>query len=228
MESGATRGVDDGGLDRPASDVAGVPVAADATPYERPRGTYNCPVCGWNVPHREHAGEVIEQLCFELNAWKAWWQHVVLMLKSGIRPGCSVSQAKLNCDELVAGRGASSPAPFISPMFDKPPYVPAASDDGAGSKEQKMENNMVIGRMSIHDGFVAERTHDIEHPIRIGLSHGGDPLNPHTPIVWCELSESQCASLMAHIAKRGETGDTYREALAFLSASGIEDESVKK
>lgn len=85
-----------------------------------------------------------------------------------------------------------------------------------------MENtNMVIGRMHVNKGFVAERTHDAERPIRIGLSHGGDPFNQHTPVVWCEFTESEFASLMAHVARRGETGDTHREALRFLEETGI-------
>lgn len=86
------------------------------------------------------------------------------------------------------------------------------------------ENKMVIGRLHLHDGFVSERTHDAERPIRIGLSHGGDPFNPHVPVVWCELTEAECASLMAHVARRGETGETYAEALRFLQATGIETE----
>jgi hypothetical protein len=44
-------------------DAGGLPVAADAEAY--PKGTYNCPVCGWNVPHREHAGDIIERLMHE-------------------------------------------------------------------------------------------------------------------------------------------------------------------
>ena len=83
---------------------------------------------------------------------------------------------------------------------------------------------MIIGRMHIADGFIIERTPDAKTPIVLGLTHGGDPFNLNTPIVRIWLSESQCASIMAHIARRGETGDTYREALAFLQATGIEDE----
>lgn len=83
---------------------------------------------------------------------------------------------------------------------------------------------MIVGRMHISDGFVAERTHDEERPIRVGLSHGGDPFNHHTPVVWCTFTESEFASLMAHVARRGETGETHKEALAFLQATGIEDD----
>jgi len=30
------------------------------------KGTYNCPVCGWNQPHSEHAGDQILRLSAEL------------------------------------------------------------------------------------------------------------------------------------------------------------------
>ena len=83
---------------------------------------------------------------------------------------------------------------------------------------------MTIGRMHIDAGFIVERTTDLTTPIVLGLTHGGDPFNVNTPIVRIWLTESQVASIMAHVARRGETGDTYREALAFLQATGIEDD----
>jgi hypothetical protein len=85
---------------------------------------------------------------------------------------------------------------------------------------------MVIGRLHMKDGFVAERTQDEGCPIRIGLAHGGDPFNVQTPVVWCNFTEAQFASLMAHVARRGETGETYQEALAFLQHTGIESEAA--
>ena len=88
------------------------------------------------------------------------------------------------------------------------------------------KSNTVISRLHIDDGFVIERTPDAKTPIVLGLTHGGDPFNKHTPIVRIWLSEEQVASIMAHVARRGETGDTFREALAFLQATGIEDDKL--
>lgn len=91
-----------------------------------------------------------------------------------------------------------------------------------------MEKTMTIGRLSIDGRFVAERTHDLEHPIRIGyLPGGGDPFDNGTPVVWCEFTESQFASLVAHCSRRGETSETFYPALAFIQTTGIEDELSK-
>lgn len=106
------------------------------------------------------------------------------------------------------------------------PAPPVSSPVNKEPAPMNGEMNMVIGRMHIKDGFVAERTPDAERPIRIGLSHGGDPFNTHTPVVWCDFTESEFASVVAHVARRGETGDTFREALGFLQATGIEDDDA--
>lgn len=36
-----------------------------ASAWQPTRGTYNCPICGWNEPHSEHAGEQIHRLLEE-------------------------------------------------------------------------------------------------------------------------------------------------------------------
>lgn len=79
------------------------------------KGTYNCPECGWNVPHSEHATDIIEKLSGELDNWRRWWRHAALMIAAGIRPGCSLPVAKQNCDDLIAGLGANMIAPFLQP-----------------------------------------------------------------------------------------------------------------
>lgn len=78
-------------------------------------------------------------------------------------------------------------------------------------------------RMHHSDGLVSERTP--EGHIRIGLTHGGDPFNRNTPVIWVYFTEETLASMMCHLARRGETGETFREALAFIQATGIEDEN---
>lgn len=81
---------------------------------------------------------------------------------------------------------------------------------------------MTIGRMHHSDGLVSERTP--EGVIRIGLTHGGDPFNKNTPVIWFNFTEHTLASMMAHLARRGEHGETFREALAFIQETGIEDD----
>jgi len=83
---------------------------------------------------------------------------------------------------------------------------------------------MVIGRMHLQDGLVLERTHDATRPIRLGLTHGGDPFSVHTPVVWFAFTESEFASAVAHAARRGETGAVHAEALTLLQQDSFEDE----
>lgn len=84
---------------------------------------------------------------------------------------------------------------------------------------------MVIGRMQHSGGFVSERTHDSVHPIRIGVTNGGDPFDKDTPVLWFNFTEQAFASMVAHLARRGETGETFREALTLIQETGIEDET---
>ena len=34
-----------------------------------PRGSYNCPICGWTTPHRKHADEFLEENSRLRQAW---------------------------------------------------------------------------------------------------------------------------------------------------------------
>ena len=79
-----------------------------------PRGTYNCPVCGWNEPPTAHAGAEIECLQREVRRWEDWWRHVAGQL-AVVRSDSATSTGKRLCDDLIAGRGAPLRAPWDQP-----------------------------------------------------------------------------------------------------------------
>lgn len=76
---------------------------------------------------------------------------------------------------------------------------------------------MISGRMHLRDGLVLQRAAD--GTIEIGLALGGDPHNEHTRVVVFTFTEFEFASAVAHAARRGETGETFREALALIQQS---------
>ena len=125
MAEGQARGMDGRGLDGSAHDAGSVEAADSGSAHEGPQGTYNCPVCGWNVPHSEHAGDTIERLSIERANWFRWWHHVKAQL-SAIRSDCSTSTAKRMCDELLAGRGANIIAPWAAAPSSSPVVGPAS------------------------------------------------------------------------------------------------------
>jgi hypothetical protein len=78
---------------------------------------------------------------------------------------------------------------------------------------------MVIGRMHLKDGLVCER--QASGGIRLGVTHGGDPFNEHTPVLWFDFTEEAFASMVAHASRRGESGMTFSEALVLLQTEPL-------
>lgn len=81
-----------------------------------------------------------------------------------------------------------------------------------------------IGEMHISDGFTVRRVSDF------GAARDGQPIafelrlyaaGGHVEgglLARALLTESMMASVMASLSRRGESGETHREALAFLRA----------
>lgn len=70
-----------------------------------------------------------------------------------------------------------------------------------------------MGVFYVKDGLALERT---ERGIEIRV-RGSATFTEDFEVV---LTDSEFASVVAHASRRGETGDTYREALDFLEREG--------
>lgn len=103
------------------------------------KGTYNCPVCGWNVPHAEHAGDMIQRLQQENRRWRDWWRHTTGQL-AAIRSDCASSTGKRLCDDLSAGLGA---------QLLPPEFVLEASVSTAPEQEKRLLRFLVDIRKAL-------------------------------------------------------------------------------
>ena len=86
--------------------------------------------------------------------------------------------------------------------------------------------NFKLGEFHISDGFTIRRVEGF------GLAADGQPITHELRLYSCGghvegvllaralLTESTLASIFASASRRGESGSTYRDALAFLQAEG--------